>query len=68
MDTIVYTKRKYNPNTPSVAVKIIGHSHEVIIPVNVAREFYPYLTSGRPIPNKLRLKLRSLFESSPTVI
>jgi hypothetical protein len=68
MDTIVYTKRRYNPTTPSVAIPIIGHSHEVIIPVNVAREFYPYLTSSRPLPTKLRLKLKSLFESSPTVI
>jgi hypothetical protein len=68
MDKIIYTKRRYAPKTISVPVPIIAHSHEIIIPVDVAKKFYPYLTSGKPLTAHLRRELRTLFESSPTVI
>jgi len=68
MDKIVYTKTPYNPSRISLPVPIIAHSDEIIIPVNVARELYPFLRNNRPLPIKLRLKLKQLFESSPTRI
>lgn len=62
-----YIPATYDPRGPSLPQPIIAHTHEVVLPVEICKEFYPILRYGRPLPYELRKKLRHLFETTPVI-
>jgi hypothetical protein len=60
----MFTHKKvgYRLGERSVPVPIIGHSNEVVIPVNLAERMYPLLQQKQPFDNKIYNRLKYLFE------
>jgi hypothetical protein len=57
----VHKKVGYNPNAKSVPVPIIGHSNEIVIPVNLAKRMYAKLENYDPFTVPIYNRLRHLF-------
>jgi len=60
----MFTHKKvgYRLGERSVAVPIIGHSNEVVIPVPLAKQMYPLLQRHVPFDKKIYNRLKFLFE------
>jgi hypothetical protein len=60
----MFTHKKvgYRLGERSVAVPIIGHSNEVVIPVHLAERMYPKLKRKEPFDKRIYDKLKFLFE------
>lgn len=57
-----HKKVGYRLGERSVAVPIIGHSNEVVIPVHLAERMYPKLKKKEPFDKPIYDKLKFLFE------
>jgi hypothetical protein len=60
----MFTHKKvgYRLGERSVAVPIMGHSNEVVIPVNLAERMYPKLKKKEPFDKRIYDRLQFLFE------
>lgn len=57
-----HKKVGYRLGERSVAVPIIGHSNEVVIPVKLAERMYPLLKADQPFDKRIYDRLQFLFE------
>ena len=63
---IVRHKRPYMKPKRSVAVPIIGHSGELILPVETTSQLNEFLFSkDKEMPSRLRMKLQDLITTVP---
>jgi hypothetical protein len=65
MDKIIYIKQAYKPSPPYLPVPILAHTDEIVLPVEICVELYPYLKNPtKTIPTILRRKLKDIFEKN----